>query len=66
MWAGIGTAALLVIVRFIHQGIQGFKNDRALLYFSVASAVAHTGFFAYKLLNARSGFAAYEAPARKQ
>ncbi|MER3471021.1 MAG: amino acid permease [Chitinophagaceae bacterium] len=48
-YTGIGLAAILIIVGFLHQYVMGFDNDRTLLYISIAFAFIHFFVFANRL-----------------
>lgn len=48
-YTGIGLAAILIIVGFLHQYVMGFDNDRTLLYISIAFALIHFFVFANRL-----------------
>lgn len=46
---GLGLALLLVVAGFLHQYIQGFDNDRTLLYISIIFAAIHLVVFGMRL-----------------
>ena len=48
-YTGLGLAALLVVVGFLHQYVVGFENDRTLLYISIGFALIHFFVFANRL-----------------
>jgi hypothetical protein len=48
-YTGMGLALLLVVAGLLHQNVQGFQNDRTLLYIAVIFAVIHLGVFGARL-----------------